>query len=37
VQQLLALAEQADGVNVPDGMSVPEGLKRRGTAWRPNA
>ncbi len=29
VQQLLALAEEADGVNVPDGMSVPEELKRR--------
>jgi len=29
VQELLALAEQADGVNVPDGMSVPEELKRR--------
>lgn len=29
VQQLLALAEAADGVNVPDGMSVPEELKRR--------
>jgi hypothetical protein len=29
VQQLLALAEEADGVNGPDGMSVPEGLKRR--------
>ena len=29
VQELLALAEQADGLNVPDGMSVPEELKRR--------
>jgi transposase len=29
VQELLALAEQADGVNVPDGMSVPAELKRR--------
>jgi transposase len=29
VQQLLALAEEADGVNVPDGMSVPDELKRR--------
>ena len=29
VQQLLALAEAADGVNVPDGMSVPEELTRR--------
>ena len=29
VQQLLALAEAADGVNVPDGMSVPEELQRR--------
>jgi transposase len=29
VQELLALAEQADGANVPDGMSVPEELKRR--------
>jgi hypothetical protein len=29
VQQLLALAEDADGRNVPDGMSVPEELKRR--------
>jgi hypothetical protein len=26
---LLALAEEADGVNVPDGMSVPEEIKRR--------
>ena len=30
VQQLLTLAETADGVNVPDGMSVPEELQRRG-------
>jgi transposase len=29
VQQLLRLAEQADGVNVPDGMSIPEELERR--------
>ncbi len=29
VQQLLTLAETADGVNVPDGMSVPEELQRR--------
>ena len=29
VQELLALAEQADGVNVPDGMSVPAELQRR--------
>ncbi len=29
VQPLLALAEEADGVNVPDGMSVPGELKRR--------
>jgi transposase len=29
VQQLLALAEEADGVNVPDGMSLPEELQRR--------
>ena len=29
VQQLLALAEATDGVNVPDGMSVPDELKRR--------
>jgi transposase len=29
VQDLLALAEQADGRNVPEGMSVPEELKRR--------
>jgi transposase len=29
VQQLLQLAEQADGVNVPDGMSIPEELERR--------
>lgn len=29
VQQLLALAEAADGINVPDGMSVPDELKRR--------
>ena len=29
VQQLLALAEEADGVNVPDGMSLPKELQRR--------
>jgi hypothetical protein len=29
VQQLLALAEEADGANVPDGMSLPEELKGR--------
>jgi len=29
VQELLVLAEQADGANVPDGMSVPEELQRR--------
>ena len=29
VQELMALAEQADGRNVPEGMSVPEELKRR--------
>jgi transposase len=29
VKQLLRLAEQADGVNVPDGMSLPEELERR--------
>ena len=29
VQALLALAEAADGVNAPDGMSVPEELQRR--------
>ena len=29
VQQLLALADEADGANVPDGMSVPEELRRR--------
>ena len=29
VQELLALAEQADGRNVPEGMSVPEEWKRR--------
>jgi transposase len=31
VQQLLRLAEQADGVNTPDGMSIPEELERRET------
>jgi transposase len=29
VQELLALAEEADGANVPDGMSLPAELKRR--------
>jgi transposase len=29
VQELFALAEQADQSNVPDGMSVPEEIKRR--------
>ena len=29
VQELLALAEQADGADLPDGMSLPEELKRR--------
>jgi transposase/IS5 family transposase len=29
VQELLALAEEADGTNVPDGMSVPAELQRR--------
>jgi transposase len=29
VQELLALAEQADQSNVPDGVSLPEELKRR--------
>jgi len=29
VQELLALAEQADCANVPDGMSLPEEIKRR--------
>lgn len=29
VQELLALAEQADQSNVPDGMSIPEELQRR--------
>nr|MBP8290435.1 transposase [Chromatiaceae bacterium] len=29
VQQLLALAAEADGVNIPDGRSVPDELKRR--------
>jgi len=29
VKQLLRLAEQADGVNVADGMSIPEELERR--------
>lgn len=28
-EQLLALAEEADGVNVTDGMSVPDDLKPR--------
>jgi transposase len=29
VQELLALAAEADGANVPDGMGVPEELQRR--------
>jgi transposase len=29
VQELLALAEQADGADLPDGMSLPEELTRR--------
>jgi len=29
VQELLALAEEADGANVPDGMNLPEELQRR--------
>lgn len=29
VKQLLRLAEAADGVNTPDGMSIPEELERR--------
>jgi len=29
VKQLLQLAERADGVNIPDGMSIPEELERR--------
>jgi len=29
VKQLLLLAEQADGADVPDGMSIPEELQRR--------
>jgi transposase len=29
VQQLLRLAERADGANIPDGMSIPEELERR--------
>ncbi len=29
VQQLLRLAERADGANTPDGMSIPEELERR--------
>lgn len=29
VQELLALAEAADGANLPDGMSLPEELQRR--------
>jgi Transposase DDE domain len=29
VQQLLRLAEAADGLNTPDGMSIPEELERR--------
>ena len=29
VKQLLRLAEQADGADIPDGMSIPEELERR--------
>jgi transposase len=29
VQQLMKLAEQADAVDIPDGMSIPEELERR--------
>jgi transposase len=29
VQQLLRLAERADGADIPDGMSIPEELERR--------
>ncbi len=29
MQELLALAEQADGADIPDGMKLPEELKRR--------
>lgn len=29
VQELLALAEQADDANIPDGLNLPEELKRR--------
>ncbi len=29
VQELLALAEQADGADIPDGVSLPEEIKRR--------
>lgn len=29
VQELLALAEQADSANIPDGMNLPEELKLR--------
>jgi hypothetical protein len=29
VQELLALAEQADQANIPDGMNLPDELKRR--------
>jgi transposase len=29
VQELLALAEEADGAHLPDGLSLPEELKRR--------
>jgi transposase len=29
VEQLMELAKQTDGANIPDGMSVPEELKRR--------
>jgi transposase len=29
VQELLALAEQADGVDIPDGVNLPDEIKRR--------
>ena len=35
VKQLLRLAEEADGVNVPDGMSIPEELNVVSNVWRP--
>lgn len=30
MQKLLALAEKADQLDVPDGVSLPEEIKRRG-------